>query len=113
MKIDKKHLPDLANIMNNYFKAYDTSFDKLNHKSKEETSGSCRVMPAVQKIWKPFVPWGTKSPPYYTAVSASDEAFRLFLFQYYKPTTGNKKPDDTVEEDEEEKDMEQGDGDGD
>jgi len=98
MKIDKKHLPDLANIMNNYFKAYDTSFDKLDHKSKEEIIWfTCRVMPAVQKSWKMFVPQETKSLPYYTAVSTSDEAFGLFLFCYYKPMTGKQKLDDTVE----------------
>jgi len=113
MKIEKKDLPDLANMMNNYFKAYDTGFDKLDHKSKEETIWfTCRVMPAMQKIWKPFVPQGTKSLPYYTAVSTSDKAYRLFLFQYYKPKIGNKKPDDTVEEDEEEKDKKEGDRDG-
>jgi len=72
-------------------------------------------MPAVQKSWKPFVPQGTKSQEYYTAVSASDKAFGLFLFQYYKPTTGKQKLDNTEEEDEAEKNMEQGDacGDGD
>jgi len=47
-------------------------------------------MPAVQK--------GTQLPSYYNAVSASDEAFGLFLFPYYKPTLGNKKSVDTVEE---------------
>ncbi len=88
--IEKKHLPDPANLMNNYFKAYDTGFNKLDHKSKEGIIWfTCRVMPAVQNIWKPFVPWGL---PYYTAVSTSDEAFGLFLFQHCKPTTGNKKP---------------------
>jgi len=91
MKIEKKHLLDLANMMNNYFKAYDTGFNKLDHKNKEEIIWfTCRVMLAVQKSWKPFVPQGTKSQQYYTAVSASDEAFGLFLFQYYKPTTGGK-----------------------
>jgi len=54
-------------------------------------------MPTVQKSWKPFVPWGTKSTTYYTAVSTLDEAFGLFLFQYYKPMTGKQKLDDTVE----------------
>jgi len=33
MKIEKKHLPDLANIMNNYFKAYDK-------KVRKKSSGS-------------------------------------------------------------------------
>jgi len=40
MKIEEKHLPDPANIMNNYFKAYDAGFDKLDHRSKEKSSGS-------------------------------------------------------------------------
>jgi len=49
--IEKKHLPDPANLMNNYFKAYDTGFNKLDHKSKEGIIWfTCRVMPAVQKI---------------------------------------------------------------
>jgi len=101
MKIEKKHLPDLANILNNYFKTYNTGFNKLDHQNKEEIIWfTCKVMQAVKKTWKPLIPHWTISLAYYFAVCASDEASGLCLFQYYKPTLGNKKPDDMVEEDE-------------
>jgi len=114
MKIEKKHLPDLANILNNYFKTYNTGFNKLDHQNKEEIIWfTCKVMQAVKKTWKPLIPHWTISLAYYFAVCASDEASGLCLFQYYKPTLGNKKPDDMVEEDEGEKENEQGDTNGD
>jgi len=79
MKIKKKHLPEPATIMNNHFKAYDTGFDKLDHRSQKEIIClTCKVMPTVQKAWKLYVPWGTKSPANYSVVSASDEAFGMF-----------------------------------
>ncbi len=58
-------------------------------------------MPVVQKHCKPFWMRGTgKIAKYYNTVTASEEAFRLFLLKYYaeiqsffkKPGGKNKQP---------------------
>jgi len=68
MKIEKKHLPELANIMNNWFKALDSGFDKLDYRGEEEFIWfTCKI---VQKAWTLYVAMGTKSPAYYSAVRA-------------------------------------------
>jgi len=53
MMIEKKNLPDMEDDINNYFTAYKS---KLDHNWQEELIWFiCKVMPAVQKDWKPYV----------------------------------------------------------
>jgi len=76
--------------------------DKLKQEGKEKLIWfTSKVMPAIQKHWKPFQARGSsKIAKYYDAVMASNKAFVLFLLKYYadiqsfskKPRVRNKQP---------------------
>ena len=91
-------MPDPKDVMNSYFTAYENGFNMLNHKAKEELVWfTCKVLPAVQKAWKPFVPRNATVKTYYKTVSASDEAFALFLLKNYKSLPTEAKKSNTIE----------------
>jgi len=80
MMIEKKNLPDMEDDINNYFTAYKSHYDKLDHNWQEELIGSpARLCQQYKRIGNHMFPQGKKLPIYYNAVSASDKAFGLFF----------------------------------
>jgi len=90
--------------MKYYEVAYEHGWDKLEQDAKEELIWfTSKMIPAVQKHWKPFRARGNKNgnkiAKYYDTVTASNEAFGLFLLKYYadiqsllkKPRVKNKQ----------------------
>ncbi len=83
MIVEKKQVPDPEIIMKNYVIAYEQGLGSLDPKDKENIIWfTCEVMPAVEKNWKPYN--ATKNKSYFHCVTASDEAFGLFLLKNYK-----------------------------
>jgi len=80
--------------MHHFFEAYKHGWNKLDNKAKKEELiwFTCWVLPAVEKVWKPFAPRMASHKKYFEVVSGSDEAFGLFLLKNYKSLpTGSKK----------------------
>jgi len=94
--IDEKNIPEPSSIMKFYEAAYEHGWDKLEDGTEELIWFLSKVMPAVQKHWKPFRARGNKNAKiakYYDSVTASDEAFGLFLLKYYADQQSlSKKP---------------------
>jgi len=101
--IDEKNIPEPSSIMKFYEAAYEHGWDKLEDGTEELIWFLSKVMPAVQKHWKPFQARGNKNgnkiAKYYDTITTSDEAFGLFLLKYYadiqsllkKPGVKNKQ----------------------
>jgi len=83
MIVEKKQVPDPEIIMKNYVLAYEQGLGSLEPEDKDDIIWfTCEVMPAVEKNWKPYN--ATKVKSYFHSVTASDEAFGLFLLKNYK-----------------------------
>ena len=101
-QLEEKGIPEPSSIMRYYETAYEHGWDKLEQESKEELIWfTSKVMLAIQKHWKPFQARGSsKIAKYYDTVTASNEAFGLFLLKCYadiqsfskKPGVRNKQP---------------------
>ena len=101
-QLEGKGVLQPSSIIRYYETAYEHGWDKLEQDAQQELIWfTSKVMPAVQKHWKPFWARGSnKIAKYYDAVMASDEAFGLFLLKYYadiqsfskKPGVKNRQP---------------------
>jgi len=91
MIVKKKQVPDPEIIMKNYVIAYEQGLGSLNPEEKEDIIWfTCKVMPAVGKNWKPYNTT-RKVKSYFHCVTASDEAFSLFLLKNYKDLLHSSK----------------------
>ena len=74
--------------------AYQDGWNMLEQVDHEELMWfTCKVMPMVQKHWKPFWTRASNIAKFNDAVAASDEAFGLFLLKYCtKINSFTKKP---------------------
>jgi len=71
--------------------AYENGISRLQETARDDLFWfTCKVMPAVQKTYKPIRVDETNQH-YYDKVTPSDEAFGLFCFKYYKDYTSYVK----------------------
>ena len=81
--VEKKEVPHCDAISLAYGVAYEQGWAALQPEDKANIIWfTCKVMPAVQKNWKPYQVGQVKN--YFDVVTASDEAFGLFILKYYK-----------------------------
>jgi len=71
--------------------AYENGISRLQENVRHDLFWlACKVMPAVQKTYKP-IQVDEPNQDYYDKVAPSDEAFGLFCFKYYKDYTSYVK----------------------